>query len=127
MGVSAAQPSGERVVACMDIVSAATPVPDAAARLAREFHALWYALYVTTPRTQGRASDSRDELSDNIRTAEELGVVEVHAIAERPAVGLRASADREGATHVLFGRRRHRHRWRRPTAAELRAPVSGRT
>jgi len=45
MGLPAAEPSGERVVAS-------------------ELPAPWYAVYVTTPRPPGRPSDSRDELSD---------------------------------------------------------------
>jgi two-component system, OmpR family, sensor histidine kinase KdpD len=127
MGLPSAYPSAERVVACMDPASGATPVLHAAARLAQEFHAVWYAVYVTTPWTSRQTSNSRCELSNNIRTAEQLGAVVVHAIAERPAVGLRAFAEREGATHVVFGRRNHRYRWRRSTAAELHETLSGRT
>lgn len=127
MGRPPEKPSVERVVACMDPASAATPVLQAAARLADEFHAPWYAVYVTPSHLDAGVSDPQRTLSTNIRTAEQLGASVVRVIADRPAAGLCAFVDREGATHVVFGRREPRSWWQRSMSSELCQALVGKT
>jgi K+-sensing histidine kinase KdpD len=114
--------SAGRVVACMDPAAPATQVLQAAARLAEDLRTSWYAVYVT-PRAWTRACASHSALSDNIRAAQQLGGIVVHVTADRPELGVSALADREGATHVIFGQHQRRPRWHRSTAAELRRTI----
>jgi two-component system sensor histidine kinase KdpD len=101
----------ERVMACFNPSDAATDVLQAAARLASEINAIWYAAYVETPGTRGRdnRSDFGDRLRRHIEFAESLGGIVVRVTADRPADGLIAFAHREGVTHAVFGQPRQSH------------------
>jgi two-component system sensor histidine kinase KdpD len=102
----------ERVMVCMSSNADAPRVLRAGARIAGRFGALWYAVYVETPREapgQIRPAD-RDALQRNVALAEELGATVVRVLADRPADGLIAFAQREGITHVIFGQSA-RSRW----------------
>jgi two-component system sensor histidine kinase KdpD len=82
------------------------------ARIAGRLGSKWYAVYVETPRERPgriRAGDA-DALAQNIRLAESLGATVVRVMADRPADGLIAFAQREGVTHVIFGQTA-RSRW----------------
>jgi two-component system sensor histidine kinase KdpD len=102
----------ERVMVCMSSSPDAPRLLRMGARIAGRLGALWYAVYVETPREapgQIKSAD-REALQHNIRLAEELGATVVRVKADRPADGLIAFAKREGITHVIFGQTA-RSRW----------------
>ena len=102
----------ERVMVCMSSNAAAPRVIRTGARIAGRLGSKWYAVYVETPREQpGRIGlPDAEALQQNIRLAESLGATVVRVRAERPSDGLVAFAQREGATHVVFGQSA-RSRW----------------
>jgi two-component system sensor histidine kinase KdpD len=102
----------ERVMVCMSSSADAPRVLRTGARIAGRLGARWYAVYVETPReAPGRISPAdRDALQRNIAFAESLGATVVRVIADRPADGLIAFAQREGITHVIIGQSA-RTRW----------------
>lgn len=95
----------ERVMVCMSSNAQAPRVIRTGARIAGRLGSKWYAVYVETPREKPDRIDPRDAeaLRENIRLAEALGATVVRVLAERPADGLIAFAQREGVTHVIFG------------------------
>ena len=90
---------------CMSSNAQAPRVIRTGARIAGRLGSKWYAVYVETPREKPGRIDPRDAeaLRENIRLAETLGATVVRVLAERPADGLVAFAQREGVTHVIFG------------------------
>ena len=102
----------ERVMVCMSSNAQAPRVLRTGARIAGRLGSKWYAVYVETPREKPDRIKSRDAeaLTENIRLAESLGATVVRVLAERPADGLVAFAQREGVTHVIFGQSA-RSRW----------------
>ena len=102
----------ERVMVCMSSNEQAPRVIRTGARIAGRLGSKWYAVYVETPREKPDRIKSRDAeaLAENIRLAESLGATVVRVLAERPADGLVAFAQREGVTHVIFGQSA-RSRW----------------
>jgi len=105
-------PIPERVMVCMSSNQTAKPLLRAGARIAGRIGAVWYAVYVETPREEPnriRSEDAR-QLAENIQMAEELGATVVKVKAKKAADGLIAFAKREGITHVIFGQS-SRTRW----------------
>jgi two-component system, OmpR family, sensor histidine kinase KdpD len=102
----------ERVMVCMSSNAAAPRVIRAGSRIAGRLGARWYAVYVETPSEKPDRIGQRDAdaLQQNVRLAESLGATVVRVLAERPADGLIAFAQREGVTHVIFGQTA-RSRW----------------
>jgi two-component system, OmpR family, sensor histidine kinase KdpD len=102
----------ERVMVSMSSSDSAPRVLRAGARIASRLGAIWYAVYVETPReAPGRiARPLRDALARNIQLAESLGATVVRVKADGAADGLIAFAKREGITHVVFGQTA-RSRW----------------
>jgi two-component system sensor histidine kinase KdpD len=102
----------ERVMVCMSSNTLAPRVIRTGARIAGRLGSKWYAVYVETPPEKPGRIDPRDAeaLRENIRLAESLGATVVRVMAERPADGLIAFAQREGVTHVIFGQSA-RTRW----------------
>jgi two-component system sensor histidine kinase KdpD len=102
----------ERVMVCMSSNAQAPRVIRTGARIAGRLGSKWYAVYVETPREKPDRINPRDAeaLHENIRLAETLGATVVRVLAERPADGLVAFAQREGVTHVIFGQSA-RSRW----------------
>jgi two-component system sensor histidine kinase KdpD len=102
----------ERLMVCMSSSGDAPRVIRAGARIAGRLGALWYAVYVETPRERPGVikAEDRDALQRNIVLAEELGATVVRVRADKPGDGLIAFAKREGITHVVFGQSA-RSRW----------------
>lgn len=101
----------ERVMVCMSSNALAPRVIRTGARIAGRLGSKWYAVYVETPREKpGRSPRDAEALQQNTRLAESLGATVVRVLAERPADGLIAFAQREGVTHVIFGQSA-RSRW----------------
>jgi len=100
------------VMVCMSSNAAAPRVIRAGSRIAGRLGARWYAVYVETPSEKPDRIGQRDAdaLQQNVRLAESLGATVVRVLAERPADGLIAFAQREGVTHVIFGQTA-RSRW----------------
>jgi two-component system sensor histidine kinase KdpD len=102
----------ERVMVCMSSNALAPRVLRTGARIAGRLGSRWYAVYVETPKEKPQRIRARDSeaLAQNIRLAESLGATVVRVLADRPADGLVAFAQREGVTHVIFGQSA-RSRW----------------
>jgi K+-sensing histidine kinase KdpD len=100
--------TAERVMACIDPDASALSIIHAAARLASELSAVWYAVSVESTLTRHERTTRHRQHSSvhqaNIDAAEGLGGIVVHVVAERPADGLIAFAEREGVTHVVYGK-----------------------
>ncbi|HJZ77836.1 MAG TPA: hypothetical protein VKE51_39175 [Vicinamibacterales bacterium] len=93
--------ASERVMACLDPSTAGADVLLTAARLSSDLHAVFYAVYVSTPVHAGDARPGSDSLSESIRLAEHLGAVVVRVTADDQVAGLLAFARREGVTHIV--------------------------
>jgi two-component system sensor histidine kinase KdpD len=102
----------ERVMVCMSSNALAPRVIRTGARIAGRLGSKWYAVYVETPQEKPGRIKQRDSeaLHQNMRLAESLGATVVRVLADRPADGLIAFAQREGVTHVIFGQSA-RSRW----------------
>jgi two-component system sensor histidine kinase KdpD len=102
----------ERVMVCMSSNTLAPRVIRTGARIAGRLGSRWYAVYVQTPHERADRITPRDAeaLRQNIKLAETLGATVVRVIADKPADGLIAFAQREGVTHVIFGQTA-RTRW----------------
>ena len=102
----------ERVMVCMSSNAQGPRVLRTGARIAGRLGALWYAVYVETPRERADRIPPKDSdaLQQNIKLAETLGATVVRVKADKPADGLIAFAQREGVTHVIFGQSA-RTRW----------------
>jgi len=105
-------PIPEKVMICMSSNQTAKPLLRAGARIAERIGAVWYAVYVETPREQPTRMSREDacQLAENIQMAEELGATVVKVKARKAADGLIEFAKREGITHVIFGQSA-RNRW----------------
>jgi two-component system sensor histidine kinase KdpD len=105
-------PIPEKVMVCMSSNQTAKPLLRAGARIAGRIGAVWYAVYVETPKENPSRIKSPDskQLAENIQLAEELGATVVKVKAKRPEDGLISFAKREGITHVIFGQS-WRTRW----------------
>jgi two-component system sensor histidine kinase KdpD len=105
-------PIPEKVMVCMSSNQTAKPLLRAGARIAGRYGAVWFAVYVETPKENPariKPEDAR-QLSENIAMAKELGATVVKLKAKWPADGLIEFARREGITHVIFGQSA-RSRW----------------
>lgn len=102
----------EKVMVCMSSNQTAKKLLRAGARIAGRLGAVWYAVYVETPREESSRikPEHARQLADNIVMAEELGATVIKLKAKRPADGLIEFARREGITHVIFGQSA-RSRW----------------
>ncbi|MGA9772241.1 MAG: universal stress protein [Blastocatellia bacterium] len=105
-------PIPEKVMVCISSSHTAKRLLRAGARIAGRLGAVWYAVYVETPRenpSRIRTENAR-QLEDNFAMAEELGATLVKLKARRAADGLTEFARREGISHVIFGQSA-RSRW----------------
>jgi len=93
--------ASERVMACLDPSTAGADVLLTAARLSSDLHAVFYAVYVSTPFYAGHAQPGLDSLSESVVLAEHLGAVVVRVTADDQVAGLLAFARREGVTHIV--------------------------
>jgi two-component system, OmpR family, sensor histidine kinase KdpD len=102
----------ERVMVCMSSNTLAPRVIRTGARIAGRLGSRWYAVYVQTPHERADRITARDAeaLRQNLKLAETLGATVVRVMADKPADGLIAFAQREGVTHVIFGQTA-RTRW----------------
>ncbi|HXF38082.1 MAG TPA: universal stress protein [Blastocatellia bacterium] len=102
----------EKVMVCVSSNNAARKLVRAGARIAGRLGALWYAVYVETPKENpSRINPKNAELlAESLAMAEELGATVVKLKAKRVADGLIEFARREGVTHVIFGQSA-RSRW----------------
>ncbi|MCI0486453.1 MAG: universal stress protein [Blastocatellia bacterium] len=102
----------EKVMVCMSSNQTAKQLLRAGSRIAGRLGAVWYAVYVETPRENSSRIEPYNarQLADNIALAEELGATVVRVKSKRAADGLIEFARREGITHVIFGQPA-RSRW----------------
>ena len=102
----------EKVMVCMSSNQTAKRLLRAGSRIAGRLGAVWYAVYVETPRENSSRIAPRDarQLAENITLAEELGATVVRVKSKRAADGLIEFARKEGITHVIFGQSA-RSRW----------------
>jgi two-component system, OmpR family, sensor histidine kinase KdpD len=102
----------EKVMVCMSSNQTAKPLLRAGARIAGRIGAVWYAVYVETPREQPTRISQQDahQLAENLQMAEDLGATIVKIKSRKAADGLIEFAKREGITHVIFGQSA-RNRW----------------
>lgn len=102
----------EKVMVCVSSNNAARKIVRAGARIAGRLGALWYAVYVETPKESPSRIDPKNAelLAESLAMAEELGATVVKLNGKRVADGLIEFARREGITHVIFGQSA-RSRW----------------
>jgi two-component system sensor histidine kinase KdpD len=95
----------EKVMVCMSSSLTAPKMIRTGARIAGRIGALWYAVYIETPKESAKRIRSEDarQLANNIALAEQLGAKVVKLKSDFPADGLINFARREGITHVIFG------------------------
>jgi two-component system sensor histidine kinase KdpD len=105
-------PIPEKVMVCISPSYTARRLLRAGSRIAGRLGAVWYAVYVETPRYALSRIDPRSarQLEANLAMAEELGATIVKLKAKRAADGLIEFARREGISHVIFGQSA-RSRW----------------
>jgi two-component system sensor histidine kinase KdpD len=90
---------------CISATESAKRLIRAGSRIAGRIGAIWYAVYVETPRKKRENLDPENArlLSVALEMAEELGATVVKLKAKNAADGLIEFAKREGITHVIFG------------------------
>ncbi|MEW6130489.1 MAG: universal stress protein [Acidobacteriota bacterium] len=105
-------PIPEKVMVCMSSGATAKKLLRAGARIAGRIGAVWYAVYVETPKENPSANSPElaQQIAENLAFAESLGATVVKLKARRVADGLIEFAKREGITHVIFGQSA-RSRW----------------
>lgn len=102
----------EKVMVCISSGSTAKRLLRAGSRISGRLAAVWYAVYVETPREEPAriAPANAKQLADNLALAEALGATVIKLKARRAADGLIEFARREGISHVIFGQSA-RSRW----------------
>jgi two-component system sensor histidine kinase KdpD len=102
----------EKVMVCVSSRINAKKLLRAGSRIAGRLGAVWYAVYVETPRENRALRNDAEErtLEENLAFAEELGATVVKLKAKRASDGLIEFARSEGITHVIFGQSA-RSRW----------------
>jgi two-component system sensor histidine kinase KdpD len=105
-------PIPEKVMVCISSSHTAKRLLRAGTRIAGRIGAVWYAVYVETPRENSSRikPENARQLEENLAMAEELGATIVKLKARRAADGLTKFARREGISHVIFGQSA-RSRW----------------
>jgi two-component system sensor histidine kinase KdpD len=105
-------PIPEKVMVCISSNPTARKLLRAGSRIAGRLGAVWYAVYVETPRENPSNINTENarSLKESLELAEELGATVVRLKAKRPADSLIGFARREGITHVIFGQSA-RSRW----------------
>lgn len=105
-------PIPEKVMVCISSSHTAKRLLRAGTRIAGRLGAVWYAVYVETPRENPSRikPENAKQLEENLAMAEELGATIVKLKAKRAADGLTEFARREGISHVIFGQSA-RSRW----------------
>jgi two-component system sensor histidine kinase KdpD len=102
----------EKVMVCLSTNQTAKKLLRAGSRIAGRLGAVWYAVYVETPRENPSniKPENAKNLAESIEMAEDLGATFVRLKSKRAADGLIEFARREGITHVIFGQSA-RSRW----------------
>jgi two-component system sensor histidine kinase KdpD len=93
-------PVPERVMVCISSNSTAKRLLRAGARIAGRLGAIWYAVYVETPREKPEAAE---QLAEIFTLAKQMGATVVKLKAKRVSDRLIEFARRENITHVIFG------------------------
>ncbi|HET9531036.1 MAG TPA: universal stress protein, partial [Blastocatellia bacterium] len=102
----------EKVMVCISSNQTAKKLLRAGSRIAGRLGAVWYAVYVETPRENPSniKPENARNLAESVELAEDLGATFIRLKSKRPADGLIEFARREGITHVIFGQSA-RSRW----------------
>jgi two-component system, OmpR family, sensor histidine kinase KdpD len=102
----------EKVMVCISSNQTARRLLRAGARIAGRLSAIWYAVYVETPRENpsNMRPENLKQVTENLQMAQELGATVIRLKSKRAADGLIEFARREGITHVIFGQSA-RSRW----------------
>jgi two-component system sensor histidine kinase KdpD len=102
----------EKVMVCVSSSANAKKLLRAGARIAGRLGAVWFAVYVETPKENpSRIDPARAAiLEENLAFAEQLGATIIKLKTPRAADGLIEFARMEGITHVIFGQSA-RSRW----------------
>lgn len=80
-----------------------------AARMAEAFHAGWTAVYVETPKNQGRGESDKN-LRAGMALAEQMGAEVVTLYGEDLALAIAKYAETAGITNIVIGKRNHQKR-----------------
>jgi Osmosensitive K+ channel histidine kinase len=112
--------SAEHVLVCLSPSPTNRKIIDAAAKLAKAFHAQFTALYVSKPQERNLLPEEQTRLQNNIRYAEDLGAAITTVIGENISFQIAEFARISGVTKIVIGRSNtgRYHFWERQTITE---------
>ncbi|MCR5783078.1 MAG: DUF4118 domain-containing protein [Clostridia bacterium] len=119
--------SGERILVCLSSSPSNQKVIDAAARMAKAFHAALTAIYVKTADYDSLPEADKLRLQSNIKFAEQNGATIITSIGNDVPIQIAEYAHISGTTKIVMGRSgaQKRHFWSKTTLTEqiiLNAP-----
>jgi len=104
-------PAGERIMACISASPFSAHVIRTARRMATGLKAEWLVAYVETSDLLHETEARRDQLTLNLRLAEELGAEIVRLSGEDIADELLALARHRNVTQIVIGKPLHSNLW----------------
>jgi two-component system sensor histidine kinase KdpD len=110
-GIQRIWPTAERVLVCVSPSPSSARLVRAARRMAVSLHAPWIAAFVETPASSRMSNDHRQQLSENLRLAEQLGAEPITLKGENAAQETVRYARARNATKIVIGKPTH-PRWR---------------
>lgn len=112
--------SAEHVLVCLSPSPTNRKIIDAAAKLAKAFHAQFTALYVSKPQEGNLLPEEQTRLQNNIRYAEDLGAAITTVIGENISFQIAEFARISGVTKIVIGRSNtgRYHFWEKQTITE---------
>ncbi len=119
--------NGERILVCLSSSPSNRKVIDAAARMAKAFHAELSAIYVKRPNYESLPEADRIRLQNNIQTAEQYGAAIITITGDSVPVQIAEYAHISGITKIVVGRSsaKRQHFWSKASLTEqiiLNAP-----
>ncbi|MFH0803301.1 MAG: sensor histidine kinase KdpD [bacterium] len=104
-------PAGERIMACISSSPFSAHVIRTARRMAAGLKAEWLVAYVETPDLLRDDEVRREQLTQNLRLAEELGAEIVRLSGEDVAEELLALSRHRNVTQIVIGKPLHSNLW----------------
>jgi two-component system sensor histidine kinase KdpD len=105
--ISGPWPAGERVMVCIGPNPYASQLLRRAYRIAKDTHAEWYAVYVSTPALKDLSVTEKGYLTDALNLAEELGAKVVTLLGTDIAGEILRFAQEHNITRIVIGKPQH--------------------
>jgi len=102
--ISESWPAGERIMVCIGPTPYALQLLRRAYNIAKDTHAEWYAIYVSTPALKDMSNAKKGHLTSALNLAEELGAKVMTLLGSDIAVEIVRFARENNITRVVIGK-----------------------